>query len=120
VASAPPGRPSPSDHRTFITVTAPDGDGIDPGGESAAHAAALRDLFGNPFRAASFSPEWRTEAVVGLARGMYESREFSAMPVLADALEDAGCADDDILSHCRGQGPHTRGCWVVDMVLGKA
>jgi hypothetical protein len=65
VASAPPGRPSPSGHRTFVTVTAPDGDDIDPGGESAAHAAALRDLFGNPFHAASFSPEWRTEIASG-------------------------------------------------------
>ncbi len=41
------------------------------------------------------------------------------MPVLADALEDAGCADADILAHCRGHGPHVRGCWVVDLVLGK-
>jgi hypothetical protein len=50
---------------------------------------------------------------------VYESREFSAMPILADALQDAGCDCDDILSHCRGPGPHVRGCWVVDLVLGK-
>jgi hypothetical protein len=50
---------------------------------------------------------------------MYESRNFSAMPILADALQDAGCDNDDILSHCRIDGPHVRGCWVVDLVLGK-
>ena len=51
---------------------------------------------------------------------MYESRDVSAMPVLADALQDAGCDSDDILDHCRVGGPHVRGCWVVDRVLGKA
>ncbi len=54
-----------------------------------------------------------------LARTMYESRDFSAMPILADALQDAGCDNEDILGHCRGSGPHVRGCWVVDLVLGK-
>lgn len=80
----------------------------------------LGDIFGNPFRHIAVDPSWRTEAVVGLARGMYESRDFAPMPVLADALEDAGCADADILAHCRGDGPHVRGCWVVDLVLGKS
>ena len=51
---------------------------------------------------------------------MYESRDFAAMPVLADALEEAGCDHADVLAHCRGPGPHVRGCWVVDLVLGKA
>ncbi|MFO0800999.1 MAG: hypothetical protein U0804_26330 [Gemmataceae bacterium] len=82
-------------------------------------ADLLRDVFGSPFKPVNFTPAWRTEAVVGLARGMYESRNFGPMPVLADALEDAGCADADILAHCRGDGPHVRGCWVVDLVLGK-
>jgi hypothetical protein len=50
---------------------------------------------------------------------MYDSRSFSAMPILVDALQDAGCDCDEILSHCRGEGPHARGCWVVDLVLGK-
>jgi hypothetical protein len=50
---------------------------------------------------------------------MYEARDFSAMPILADALQDAGCDNDDILDHCRGPGPHVRGCWVVDLVLGE-
>jgi hypothetical protein len=57
---------------------------------------------------------------LSLARQMYESRDFSSMPILADALQDAGCDNDDILNHCRGPGPHVRGCWVVDLVLGKA
>jgi hypothetical protein len=79
----------------------------------------LTDIFGNPFRLAEFSSEWRTDTAVLLARQMYESREFGAIPILADALQDAGCDSEDILSHCRGPGLHVRGCWVVDLVLGK-
>jgi hypothetical protein len=79
----------------------------------------LRDIFGNPFRPVTFSSEWRTDTVLTLARQMYASRDFGAMPILADALQDAGCENDDILNHCRGPGPHVRGCWVVDLVLGK-
>jgi hypothetical protein len=71
------------------------------------------------FRPVTFKPVWLTSTVVGLARQMYESRDFSPMPILADALQDAGCDSDDILDHCRGPGPHVRGCWVVDLVLGK-
>ena len=78
----------------------------------------LRDIFGNPFRPVAFSPSWRTDTAVSLARGMYESRDFGAMPILADALQDAGCDNDDILNHCRTPGEHVRGCWVVDLVLG--
>jgi|GEM_PF-5757293 len=80
----------------------------------------IRDIFGNPFRPVAFSPEWRTSTVVSLARGMYDSRDFSAMPILADALQDAGCEQAEILDHCRGSGPHVRGCWVVDLALGKS
>jgi hypothetical protein len=79
----------------------------------------LHCFFGNPFRPAAFSPEWRTDAALSFARQMDESREFSAMPILADALQDAGCDRVDILDHCRGLGLHVRGCWVVDLVLGK-
>jgi len=79
----------------------------------------LRDIFGNPFRLISFLPDWRTDTALTLARQMYESRDFSAMPILADALQDAGCDNEDILNHCRGSGPHVRGCWVVDLLLGK-
>jgi hypothetical protein len=81
---------------------------------------ALDDLFGNPFRPVSFDPSWRTEAVVALARGVYEERAFGRLPVLADALEDAGCADEAVLAHCRGSGLHVRGCWLVDGLLGYA
>ncbi len=83
-------------------------------------AAFLRDIFGNPFRPVAFALGWRTASAVALADAMYQSRDFGPMPVLADALEDAGCADADILAHCRGDGPHVRGCWVVDLVLGKS
>jgi len=78
-----------------------------------------RDIFGNPFRPVTFSPEWRSDTAVSLVRQMYDAREFSAMPILADALQDAGCDRDDILDHCRGPGPHVRGCWVCDLVMGK-
>ncbi|MBA4189286.1 MAG: hypothetical protein C0467_14920 [Planctomycetaceae bacterium] len=81
----------------------------------------LRDIFGNPFRPVAFSPDWRSDTAVSLAMHIYESRDFSAMPILADALQDAGCDNDDVLSHCRDpQQVHVRGCWVVDLVLGKA
>ncbi len=81
--------------------------------------AALHDIFGNPFRRVAFDPAWRTDTVVLLARQMDESRDFSTTPILADALQDAGCEDDNILSHCRGSVTHIYGCWVVDLVLGK-
>ena len=82
-------------------------------------ATHFRDVFGNPFRPVAFSPDWRTTTATAIASQMYDSREFGAMPVLADALQDAGCENADILDHCRGPGPHVRGCWVVDLVLGK-
>jgi hypothetical protein len=79
----------------------------------------LRDIFGNPFRQVAFDPRWRTSDSVGVARGIYEDRAFERMPILADALMDAGCDDEQVLVHCRGAGPHVRGCWAVDLVLGK-
>ena len=79
----------------------------------------LRDIFGNPFRQMAFDPKWRTEAAVGLALKMYDDRDFRAMPILADALEEAGCDVAERLAHCREPGVHVRGCWVVDLVLGK-
>ncbi|QDU19479.1 hypothetical protein [Urbifossiella limnaea] len=87
---------------------------------TAPYADLLREIYGDLFLAEAFDPSWRTEAVVGLARGMYAERDFGPMPVLADALEDAGCTSGEVLDHCRGPGPHVRGCWVVDLVLGKA
>lgn len=79
----------------------------------------IRDIFGNPFRPISFDPSWRTETAFTLVRQMNDSRDFSAMPILADALQDAGCDNEDILTHCREPGEHVRGCWVVDLVLGR-
>jgi hypothetical protein len=72
-----------------------------------------------PAEPVAFLPEWRTDTTVSLARTMYESRDFGAMPILADALQDVGCDSAEVLNHCRGPGPHVRGCWVVDLVLGK-
>jgi hypothetical protein len=79
----------------------------------------LRCIVGNPFRPASLDPSRRTSTVIALAQGIYDERAFDRLPILADALQDAGCDNDDILNHCRDTGPHARGCWVVDLVLGK-
>ncbi len=87
---------------------------------STERVAVIRDIFGNPFRPVAFSPSWRTGTCVALAQTMYDARDYSAMPILADALQDAGCDNDDILAHCRDtNATHVRGCWVVDLVLGK-
>jgi hypothetical protein len=82
----------------------------------------LREVFGD--RGSSLvSPEWddswRTDTAVTLARQMYESGDLSTMPILADALQDAGCDNEDMLAHCRGPGPHLRRCWVLDAVLNR-
>jgi hypothetical protein len=87
--------------------------------ELAAQCQLLLEVFGNPFRPVVLDPRWRTEDVLGLARGIYEDRAFDRLPLLVDALMDAGCDDEAMLAHCRGEGPHVRGCWVVDLVLGK-
>jgi hypothetical protein len=92
--------------------------GIDPSAADV-QVALLGDVFGNPFRPAAFDPRWRTADVLGLARAVYEDRAFGRLPLLADALMDAGCADEQVIGHCRSAGPHVRGCWVVDLVLGK-
>jgi hypothetical protein len=81
----------------------------------------LYDLFGPlPFRPVSADPSWLTSTVVALAEGIYQELAFDRMPILADALQDAGCNNEDILNHCRQPGEHVRGCWVVDLLLGKA
>jgi len=79
----------------------------------------FRDIFSNPFRPVTFDPRWRTSDAVGLARAIYDDRTFDRLPILADALIDAGCDDEQVLAHCRSEGPHVRGCWVVDLVLGR-
>jgi hypothetical protein len=79
----------------------------------------LRDIFGDPFRPTKLDRRWLTANVVDLARTIYEERAFDRLPILADALMDAGCADETILKHCRSKGPHVPGCWLVDLILGK-
>jgi hypothetical protein len=82
----------------------------------------VREVVGNPFRAVQVDPAWLTWGgglVRRLAQSIYEERRFGGLPVLADALEEAGCDDADLLGHLRGPGPHVRGCWAVDLLLGK-
>lgn len=93
---------------------------IPPVFRRAFQADLLRCIFGNPFHPVTILPEWRTGAVIALAQQMYESRDFSAMPILADALMDAGCSDEAILAHCRGNTPHRRGCHVIDALTGRS
>jgi hypothetical protein len=80
----------------------------------------VRDIFGNPFLPIAVNPRWLTPSVVELASTIYDDRAFERMPALADALEAAGCTNADILNHCRQPGEHARGCWVVDLLLGKS
>jgi hypothetical protein len=63
---------------------------------------------------------WNHATVPAIARHIYDDRAFYDLPILADALEDAGCTNPDILAHCRAGGEHVRGCWVVDLILGKS
>jgi hypothetical protein len=62
---------------------------------------------------------WNSSTVVSLAQSIYTDRTFDRLPILADALEDAGCTNQDILNHCRQPGEHVRGCWVVDLLTGR-
>ena len=86
-------------------------------------AALLRELFGClPFRSLTTAQgwiAWNGGTIPALATAIYDEQTFDRMPILADALEDAGCDNRDILDHCRGPGPHVRGCWVLDLLLGK-
>jgi hypothetical protein len=86
-------------------------------------AALVRDIFGTPFHPVSLDPSWLTwhdGLLVSMARRMYDSRDFADMAVLADALEEASCDNADILNHCRQHGEHVRGCWVIDLLLGRS
>jgi hypothetical protein len=87
--------------------------------ERQAQASLVREVFGSPFRPVALDPTALGETVPALARGIYEERAFDRLPILADALEEAGCIEADILAHCRSPGPHVSGCWAVDVVLGK-
>ena len=87
--------------------------------ETRIQVVLIKDIFGNPFRPVPFEPSWHTSTVVALAEAIYADRAWDRMPILADALEEAGCNDARVLDHCRAYPVHARGCWVVDLVLGK-
>ena len=87
--------------------------------ERVAQAALLHDLIGNPFHSLTPDPAWLNSTVVSLAQVIYDGRRFESLPELARALEEAGCTAVDFLEHCRQPGGHARGCWVVDLLLGK-
>jgi hypothetical protein len=90
--------------------------------ENAVHADLLRDIFGNPFRPVVVERTWLTSnggAILQLAQAICDDRSFHHLPILADALEEAGCSEQAILDHLRGPGPHVHGCWPVDLVLGR-
>jgi hypothetical protein len=86
--------------------------------ERLAQSDLLRDIF-HPFHPLAPQPAWLTEEVKLLTQEMYRDRLFNRMPKLADALASAGCQDADVLDHCRGSGPHVRGCWVIDLLMGR-
>ena len=79
----------------------------------------VRDIFGNPFDSSAIVSDWLKPTLIRLARTMYDDRSFTNMPALADALEEVGCTNANILNHCRQPGEHVRGCWIVDLILGK-
>jgi hypothetical protein len=85
--------------------------------ERKARCHLIRDIVGNPFRPVSVDPSWRNARITSLAQVIYDERAFDHLPILADALEELGCTNTDILDHCRGPGPHVRGCWVVDLLF---
>jgi hypothetical protein len=87
-----------------------------------AKANRIREIFGNPFQPPQTNSAWalwNDGGVPKIAHSIYDARRFADLPILADALEDAGCNDRQILDHCRSAGEHVRGCWVVDLLLGK-
>jgi len=92
--------------------------------EAAVVASLFRDILGNPFRRLlgidASVLAWNEGTVPRLAQAIYDEHAFDRLPILADALEEAGCRDADMLYHSRGPGPHARGCWVLDLILGKS
>lgn len=92
--------------------------------EKAAQCTFIRDIFVNPFYPPlpvdSSCLAWNDGVIPKLAQAIYDDRAFDRLPILADALEEAGCTNADILNHCRQPGEHVRGCWVVDLLLGKS
>jgi hypothetical protein len=89
--------------------------------------SSLRDVFGNPFRSLTSEPAWRSQTVTDLAQAAYDNHilpggdlDPARLCVLSDALEEAGCTDDALLTHLRSPGPHVRGCWALDLILGRS
>jgi hypothetical protein len=87
--------------------------------QSKIECGLVRCVLGNPFRHVSVDPSSLTTTVITLAEAIYGDRAFDRMPILADALEDAGCTNQGILAHCRQEGEHVRGCWVIDLLTGR-
>ena len=90
--------------------------------ERRSQCGLLRDVFGNPFRPVRADRSWlhaNAGTVFSVAQAIYEEKAFDRLPILGDALEDAGCTDAAMLDHCRQPGEHVRGCWAVDLVLQK-
>ena len=107
-------------YATWATV--PEEEEVSPEEVMAAHgrfAHLLRDLIGNPFRPVASDPTWRTQTTTQLAAAIYDEGAFDHLPILADALEEAGCTNFAILNHCRQPGEHARGCWLLDLILDK-
>ena len=105
--------PFPNDSPAFLAGRA---------AEQAAQADLLRDILGNPFRPVAVAPAvlaWDGGTVAQLAQAIYQKRAFDRLPILADALEEAGCTDAPILAHCRQPGKHARGCWMIDLLTGR-
>jgi hypothetical protein len=100
------------------------GDGLFYGGDERARERTLqtvylRDIVGDPFRPKAIDPTWRTTNVRQLAQTIYQQRAFDRLPIVGDALEDAGYTSQDMLDHCRQPGLHVRGCWTLDLILGR-
>ncbi len=92
--------------------------------EMVACSSTLREIVGNTFLPPPPLPAavltWNDGTVRRMAEGIYEERAFDRLPILADALLDAGCDNENLIAHCRSEGPHVRGCWAVDLILGKS
>jgi hypothetical protein len=87
--------------------------------EKRGQCSLIRDIFGNPFRPVALNPSWLTSTVLAIANGIHNDKAFDRMPILADALQDTGCDNEEILNHFRGPVPHTRGCFVIDLLTGR-
>jgi hypothetical protein len=91
----------------------------DKAAEKALQCTFVREVFGNPFQRIRTSRRWLTPTVKQLSEQIYEGSSFDQLRMLADTLEQAGCTEAEILSHCRSEGPHVKGCWAIDVLLGK-